>query len=216
MALLNKIKLLSRLPFSRKLQYISNLYFKLKARIIYRFTFEGFGVGSVIRSPLFLTHERIRIGNGVIIWDHARIEGISVHNQQFFSPLIDIADGVSIQQRSHITAATHLTIGKDTMISFDVTIQDSDHEYQDTVMPVSEQPLVIAKTSIGHSCFIGSGVKIQAGTTLGNHCVVGANAVVRGDFPDYCVIVGVPARIVKRYNEATQQWDKTDKNGVFL
>jgi acetyltransferase-like isoleucine patch superfamily enzyme len=45
--------------------------------------------------------------------------------------------------------------------------------------------------------------------------VVGANAVVRGKFPDYCVIVGIPAKIVKRYDFVTKQWKKTDAKGNF-
>lgn len=123
---------------------------------------------------------------------------------------------MTIQQRCHITAATTLVIGKNTMISFDVSIQDTDHEYEDLSMPVGNQPLIVKKTQIGENCFIGSGAKIQAGTILGKHCVVGTNAVVRGTFPDYSVIVGVPARIVKRYDEKIGVWKKTDKNGEFV
>lgn len=40
---------------------------------------------------------------------------------------------------------------------------------------------------------------------------MGANAVVRGHFPDYSVIVGVPAHVVKRYNPETKEWEKVDK-----
>jgi acetyltransferase-like isoleucine patch superfamily enzyme len=42
-------------------------------------------------------------------------------------------------------------------------------------------------------------VVILPGTVLGRNVVVGAGAVVRGTFPDHCVIAGVPARIVRRY-----------------
>ena len=47
----------------------------------------------------------------------------------------------------------------------------------------------------------------MAGTKLGKQCVVGANSVVRGEFPDYCVIVGAPARVVKKYNPDTKIWE---------
>jgi acetyltransferase-like isoleucine patch superfamily enzyme len=40
---------------------------------------------------------------------------------------------------------------------------------------------------------------VLPGTVLGRNVVVGAGAVVRGTFPDHCVIAGVPARIVRRY-----------------
>ena len=95
-------------------------------------------------------------------------------------------------------------------------ITDIDHDYNDITQPISKQNLIIKKTSIGENCFIGSGAKIQAGTILGKHCVIGANSVVRGHFPDYCVIVGVPARIIKKYDFACKEWKKTDKYGTFL
>ena len=79
-----------------------------------------------------------------------------------------------------------------------------------------EQPTIELNTKIGENCFIGFGVAIQAGTILGKQCIVGSNSVVRGTFPDYCVIVGAPARIVKRYNPETKLWQKTDKEGNFI
>ena len=52
------------------------------------------------------------------------------------------------------------------------------------------------------------GAAIMPGTVLGKQCVVGANSVVKGTFPDYCVIVGSPAKIVKKYNQQTHIWEK--------
>ncbi|MDZ4322349.1 MAG: DapH/DapD/GlmU-related protein, partial [Phenylobacterium sp.] len=71
---------------------------------------------------------------------------------------------------------------------------------------VIDQPLVPSKTRIGKNCFIGAGACIQAGTILGDGCIVGANAVVRGVFEDHSVIVGVPGRVVKRFNRETGTW----------
>jgi acetyltransferase-like isoleucine patch superfamily enzyme len=178
--------------------------------------FKNIGSKSVIKKHLLLTPEFISLGNRVIIWNDARIEGVSSYANKSFEPHIILEDGVIIQQRCHITAADTLIIGKDSLISFDVSIQDTDHEYEDLFTPIGKQPLRVRKTHIGENCFIGSGAKIQAGTILGRHCVVGTNAVVRGTFPDYCVIVGVPARIVKRYDEVSKKWKKTNSKGEFL
>ena len=54
------------------------------------------------------------------------------------------------------------------------------------------------------------------GASIGKHCVIGANSVVIHDIPDYCVAVGAPARIVKRYDFSAQQWRKTDQKGNFI
>ncbi len=51
---------------------------------------------------------------------------------------------------------------------------------------------------IGKNCFIGCNTIILKGTVLGDGCVIGAGAVVAGKFGDNCVIVGNPAKVIKR------------------
>ena len=54
---------------------------------------------------------------------------------------------------------------------------------------------------------IGMNSTILPGVVLGRHCVVGANSVVtKGDYPDYSVLAGVPAKIIKRYDLVTKTW----------
>ena len=81
---------------------------------------------------------------------------------------------------------------------------------------VSSYATVLNDNQIGENCFIGFGVAIQAGTILGKQCVIGSYSVVKGEFPDYSVIVGSPAKIIKRYNIDTQKWEKTRPNGSFF
>jgi acetyltransferase-like isoleucine patch superfamily enzyme len=121
---------------------------------------------------------------------------------------IEIFDNTSIGQNFHCTSNGHLKIGKNTVISGNVCITNIDHEYSQYDVPVLDQPNIHSKTEIGSNCFIGFGVVIQAGTVLGNNCIVGANSVVRGTFPDGTVIVGSPARAVKKYNEVLDKWER--------
>lgn len=50
---------------------------------------------------------------------------------------------------------------------------------------------------------------ILPGTKLGNHCIVGANAVVRGFYSDNCVIAGNPACVIKKYDLESKSWKKS-------
>lgn len=170
--------------------------------ILYNLFFKRIGFFSYMGPPIFLKGTRnICIGNRVRIFPHYRME---TYNQGS----ITIEDNCSIGQRFHVTAANRLRIGKNSTISFDVMVTDIDHNYENLGVAIHSQGFKISSTQIGENCFIGSGAKIQAGTILGNHCVVGANSVVRGSFPDYTVIAGVPARIVKQYCFTTNEWIK--------
>ncbi|WP_220487177.1 DapH/DapD/GlmU-related protein [Pseudoalteromonas sp. SR44-2] len=211
-----KLKKLLLLPVSLKKRYMEHLWLLAKGALIYRFMFSEYGSRNIVHKPLFISCEAVKLESNVLIGPHARIEVIYNWRDTQYNPSILIGSGVHIEQRCHITAAALLRIGQGTTILFDVLITDIDHEYQNIEIPMSQQPLIVKETTIGENCFIGSGAKINAGTTLGKHCIVGANAVVRGDFPDYCVIVGIPAKIVKRYNLATQAWQKTNSLGDFV
>lgn len=162
------------------------------------------GIPSYMGPPVFVEgRKRIYIGKYVRIFPGIRMEAIGTGT-------IEIGDNVAIEQNAHITSMEgSLHIGSDVTISANVCITNLDHEYADISKSVMDQGHILNTTSIGEGCFIGYGAVIQAGTTLGKHCIVGANAVVRGRFPDYCVIVGVPAKIVKKYNEESQKWERT-------
>lgn len=181
--------------------------------LIYKPFFGKFGVPSYIGKPLFIGNfKRIFIGKRVRIMPNSRIEVIDKESSVVFE------DNISIAQNLHIISAGNqeLRIGKETTFSANVFVTNVDHEYQDIDIHIMEQKLIYSKTKIGENCFIGYGAVIQAGTILGKQCIVGSNSVVRGTFPDYSVIVGAPARIVKRYYEKSGVWRKTDNKGEFI
>ena len=214
--MIRKISYFFQLSFYEKCNYLALVWAKVRTYTLYRYALKALGKSCILKNPLLLKNAHyITLNDRVVVRDHARLECIAQKGDQIFRPHLILEEGVSIEQRCHITAADELIVGKNTIISFDVMMTDVDHDYYALNTPIGQQALHVKKTRIGENCFLGGGVKIQAGTILGKHCVVGANAVVRGEFPDYCVIVGIPAKIVKRYDVITKQWKKTDAKGNF-
>ncbi|WP_242258211.1 acyltransferase [Streptococcus thoraltensis] len=165
--------------------------------------FAQVGRSSYLASSISLVGTKnIAIGNRVRIFPGNRME---THD----GGRITIGDNCSIGQNFHITSMKdNLKIGANTTILGNVFITNIDHEYQEIGKHILEQPMVYRDTQIGENCFIGFGASIQAGTILGKQCVVGTNSVVRGNYPDYSVIVGAPAKVVKIYNPETQIWER--------
>ena len=146
--------------------------------------------------------KNIRIGNKVRIYPGLRAEIIDSQGK------ITIGDDVSIGQNRQITSYKgDLKIGNQVTIAANVLISNNDHTYYELDKSILKQPLIYKATNIGDGCFIGYGSVILAGVQLGKHCVVGANSVVKaGTYDDYCVLVGSPARVVKKYNKKTNEW----------
>ena len=61
--------------------------------------------------------------------------------------------------------------------------------------------------SIGENTWIGENVCV-IGSSIGKHCVIGSNSVVLSNIPDYSVAVGSPAKVIKRYNQITKDWER--------
>jgi acetyltransferase-like isoleucine patch superfamily enzyme len=68
------------------------------------------------------------------------------------------------------------------------------------------------RVAIHNDVWIGANVFIKNGITVGNGAIIGAGAVVLTDVPEYCIAVGVPAKIIrKRFDDATIQKVKNSK-----
>ena len=169
--------------------------------IFYKVTFDHIGKLSYIGKPLYITGaKKISVGDRVRIYPGIRMEALD-------GGKICIGNNLAVEQNVHIISGKKtLNIGDDTTISANVFISNVDHEYKDIEKSVMEQTLLFKETQIGKSCFIGYGAVILPGTRLGIHCIVGANAVVRGNYPDNCVIAGNPARVIKRYDFESKFW----------
>lgn len=178
--------------------------------------FKKLGIGSRFFNISKFTPKYISCGRNVFIWKYGRIEGISQYNNQFFNPHIVINDSVTVQQNVHITCANTIVIGKNTAIAANVTITDIHHPYVDISIPIEFQDIEVNSVFIGEDCKIYNNVVILPGTKIGKHCTIGANSVVSGQYSDFCVVVGAPAKVIKRYNYGTKQWERTNPDGSFI
>ena len=121
---------------------------------------------------------------------------------------LQIGEGSQLGANNYITCQGGVEIGAHVLSASNLSMISSEHQYQDVDLPILDQGSKHAPIKIGDDSWIGINVTILSGTTIGKHCVIGANSLVRGDFPDYSVIVGNPARVVKRYDEEKRQWVK--------
>lgn len=119
-----------------------------------------------------------------------------------------ISEGCHIGYNNHVFAVNNITIEQDVLTGNNVLITDATHEFRSTETAIRNQPILSSDSiTIGRGSWIAENVAI-IGASIGQNCVVGANSVVTKDVPDYCVVVGNPSRIVKKYNVEKKIWEK--------
>lgn len=91
-----------------------------------------------------------------------------------------------------------IIIGKNVMISYDVHIRTTFHNYRNRNIPMCEQGMAEKDIIIEDNCWIGHSAHIMSGVTIHSGSVVGANAVVTRDVETNTVVAGVPAKVIAK------------------
>ena len=133
----------------------------------------------------------VKIGNSVKIAKRCSIFGAPDN-------LLEIGDNSYVGMNTLLNGfSAKLIIGERVSIAQNVNIMtdsgpNASKEMQKYFPPVKE------KTTIGNDSWIGTGSIIMPGVTLGKMCVVAANSYVNKSFPDFSVIGGNPAKLIKK------------------
>lgn len=205
MTLIDRVRRYWGYSLLEKLESMSELYWLWKTQCLYKRFFGGIGSGSKLISPMRLKRvEHMFIGPNVTINKYAFLLTASLPNGG--RPKLVIGDGCVIGHMNHITAVDEVIIGRRVLTADRVHISDNSHEFQNVNVPVVDQPIVTrGRVSIGEGTWIGENASILS-CHIGKQCVIGSNAVVLTNIPDYCVAAGVPARVIRKWNPATGEW----------
>ncbi|HAA66197.1 MAG TPA: sugar acetyltransferase [Acidimicrobiaceae bacterium] len=165
--------------------------------------YKNFGIGSIINWPTGNMYgERwISIGCDTMISAHVTLSAGMVPDQQMLTdPVVSIGDRCLIGRGSAIVGHYRIDIGDDVYTGMNVYVTDQNHGYEDIKKPIGVQDPHDDPVVIGSGSWIGSGAVILPGARIGEHCVVAANSVVRGEFQPNSVIAGVPAKVVRTHD----------------
>jgi len=192
-----------------------NAFYYVSLYWYYKLLFGKLGYRSRIKSSgLRIEHPKnIYIGNRVVVGEGSWLAA-SPHVVD--NPRLIIEDNVNLGRYNQIYSTATIVIEKAVLTADRVFISDGVHNFLDISTPIMNQ-IITSKGNIiiGQGSWIGINACI-IGASIGKNCVVAANSVVTSDIPDFCVVGGIPAIILKRYNTESKIWEKTDKEGNFL
>lgn len=175
-------------------------------KFYYSFLFKSIGTRTAIYRPYLLHNAKhMSIGKGCLLRKGLRLEVVDPQS----GLVISIGDNVNIEQNVHIVGRVAIIIEDDVTITGHCSIVDVVHPYNNIYSStkignrISEEAFPVR---IGRGSFIGFGAHISPGVEIGKYCVVGANSVVTKSMPDYSVIAGNPAKVLKIFDFESNSW----------
>lgn len=183
---------------------------------LYRRLFAAAGSSILIgRNVTFRHFRKIRLGDNVIIDDNAVIDakgatnnGITIGNNVFVGRNtivyckngdIHLDEEVSLSSNCTVFSSNSLRIGRGTVIgAYSYLLSGGEYDYT-LETPFARQDGMGTKgeLTIGANCWLGARVTVLDASCIGDHCVIGAGAVVTSPISSASLAVGVPARKIK-------------------
>lgn len=150
--------------------------------------------------------ENISIGKNVVIQKMSWIAALPLTDASVCH--LSIGEGSVIGNFNHIYATGEILIGKNVLTADKVFISDNIHAYENISIPIMSQGIKqLPKVVIGNGAWLGENVCV-IGASVGRNSVIGANSVVTKDIPDFCVAVGAPAKVIKKFNLENNKWER--------
>lgn len=199
--------------FSRIISYLIpyTFYSRVSTSILlYLYTgyvsreFKYFGKRTFVKSSFSLLKgpNNISVGNGTFFGKNMTLTAWEYYKGQTFTPQILIGNNCSFGANNHVTAINLIQIGNNVLTGKDVLITDNAHgESVFEVLNISPKDrLLFSKGTviIEDNVWIGEKASILPGVHIGEGCIIAANSVVTKDMPEFSVVAGIPAKVIKK------------------
>lgn len=155
----------------------------------------------------------ITIGDGFFAGQMLWIAAVREYAGINYDPVIEIGHRVTCSQSVHIAANVRVTIGDGVMFGSRIHVTDHGHgryqgDEQDSpdLRPTLRRLAPGRPVRIERHAWLGDGVVVLPGVTIGEGTIVGANSVVSRDLPPGVIAVGSPAMPIKRYDTTSGRW----------
>lgn len=127
--------------------------------------------------------------------------------------VIKIGDKTVFGRNNIIDAYLNIEIGACNLIADSCFFYDYNHVIENPAIPIKNQGINKGPIVVGDDCWFGAKTTVLKDTKIGSGSVLGANALVKGIFPDFSVAAGVPAKLIKNRKV---EWDNSTETRAEL
>lgn len=163
------------------------------------------GAGSYLAKTVnVLGWRNTRIGAHTVVCEGTCI---NVNHRGGVEPRISIGDYCFIGRRNFFNNSDKIIVKDYCMTAVDCRLNCADHIYSDPFLPYISTGITNTKSIVlGVNTWLGVAVTIVGDVTIGHGSVVGAGSLVTKSAPPFSLLVGSPARVIKRYDMLSQSW----------
>lgn len=148
---------------------------------------KSFGEGIQVKGPAYLWCDNVSVGGFTNIY----------HGVTFWGPgEISVGSYVELGINTVIYSSGSIEIKDNVLIAADCYIIDSNHGIAKDKLIVEQTSICKGPVVIEEDAWLGAGAKVLSGVHIGKGAVIGAQALVNTDIPDYAIAVGVPAKVI--------------------
>lgn len=176
----------------------------------------AFGMNVVLRHP-----KKIAIGDNVVVDDQCCLDakgntnkGIVLEDGVFVgrNTILSCKNGDIVLEKEanvgfnvEVFSAASVRVGARTLIAAYTYLVGGDHLYDRIDVPVLHQGRTARGIDVGENCWLGAHVVVTDGASIGRDAIVGAGSVVIGAVPEFHIVAGSPARIIRDRRAAESQ-----------
>lgn len=167
----------------------------------------------IIRRPFYIRGRRnISFGKGLTTGTGIRLDAFPKEKEK---KCLLFGNDIEINDYVHIAAVEKVSIGNNVLIASKVFISDHNHgnysgshDHDNPNSLPKERKLFSNPVIVEDNVWIGENVCILPGVTIGKGAIIGAMSLVNRDIPANTLAVGNPAKVIKRYNSSSRNWEK--------
>jgi maltose O-acetyltransferase len=128
-------------------------------------------------------------------------KGVRVKFNADISPHIEVGDFSELGRSCQIYGG--VKIGSNVLMGPDVKLITRNHRHDDLSRPIRLQDEEFASISIGNNVWLGANVVVLPGVNVGDHSIVGAGSIVTKNIPEYSIVGGNPAHLIRDRRNVT-------------
>jgi acetyltransferase-like isoleucine patch superfamily enzyme len=208
--MLNELKVnLRELAKSNVGQIMLRGYYFIIGFMGYFYRYKYFFKCTISRTVRVTGWKQVSLGRNVVICNRTWLN--VNHRDSQSKKSITIGDNSFIGENNFLTAGAHITIGAYALTTSNCSFIGASHNI-DTVMSPYIKTGVDSESviQVGVNCFFGYGSTVIGNVSIGHGSIIGAKSVVLHDVPPFAIVVGNPAKVIKRFDFFSQTWVKTD------